>query len=178
MSAPPRVRIHYLRPPDREQLFEQVVVHEDPEVIVTLAESVSYDPPLVIDGAVALENGSPAVWFTFPGRWHDVGAFHRADGTFTGYYANVLTPPRIEGREWWTTDLFLDVWLSADGARRLLDEEELEAAECAGHVSPGLAARARAEAQELMARAEAGLWPPEVVRVWTLERARLQSSTR
>ena len=63
------------------------------------------------EAEVALERGSDAVWFTFPGLWHDIGRFHRSDGTFTGIYANILTPPLIQpDGVWHTTDLFLDLW--------------------------------------------------------------------
>jgi predicted RNA-binding protein associated with RNAse of E/G family len=90
----------------------QEQVHAEPGVRVTLLEQAELAQPLLIDGRVVLEAGSPAVWFTFPGAWHDIGRFHRADGTFTGIYGNVLTPVRfLDERTWETTDLFLDVWL-------------------------------------------------------------------
>ena len=130
--------------------------------------------PSVIDGAVALEPGSPIVWFSFPGAWHDVGRFHRADGTFTGLYANVLTPVEgIEGAGWVTTDLFLDVWIPATGGdARILDEDELQDALERGWIDAATASRARAEATRLVEAAAAGAWPPRLVHDWTLDRAR------
>jgi predicted RNA-binding protein associated with RNAse of E/G family len=169
--SPARVRIHYRRIPDREQIFDQRVVLERDDVIVTLTDPMQIDSPMLIDGAPALEAGSRVVWFTFPECWHDVGRFHLADGSFTGCYGNVLTPPRILGSTWYTTDLFLDVWLPANGPPKLLDERELEEAEARSHIDEGLAGRARDEAHMLLARARSGDWPPPVVREWTLERA-------
>jgi len=166
-----RVRIHYRRLPDREQIFDQRVLLERSDVIVTLTDPMSLDSPMLIDGAPALEHGSRVVWFTFPGQWHDVGRFHLADGSFTGCYGNVLTPPRILGNAWYTTDLFLDVWVPPHGAPQLLDEDELEEAKARSHIDDGLARRARDEAASLLERAGRGDWPPEVVREWTLERA-------
>lgn len=128
--------------------------------------------PVLVDGIPVLESGSPVIWFTFPGLWHDIGRFHRPDGEFTGLYANVLTPVRIEGDAWYTTDLFLDVFITPSGGVRLLDADELEAAERAGAIDPHLARQARAEADRLVRAASAGNWPPAVVREWTLERAR------
>jgi uncharacterized protein len=125
-----------------------------------------------VAGRPVLEAGSPVIWFTFPGRWHDVGRFHRPDGAFTGYYANVLTPVRIRGDLWETTDLFLDVFLTPTDAIHLLDADELAEAERARWIEPGLVARARTEAESLMRAARAGRWPPAVVREWTLERVR------
>ncbi len=171
MSERPRVEIYYRRPPDREQVFDQEVVHEDGEVIVTLARSMTFDAPMRIDGEVALESGSSVVWFTFPGAWHDIGRFYKGDGTFAGYYANVLTPVEIEGRVWRTTDLYLDVWLSASGELQPLDEEEFEEAVARELIDRATATRAREEATRIIADAEAGSWPPPVVREWTLERA-------
>lgn len=131
------------------------------------------ESPLEVDGRVVLEDGSPAVWFTFPGEWHDVGRFHRADGTFTGIYANILTPVRLlDDTTWETTDLFLDVWLPRDGAPGVLDEDELADAEQAGAIDGELARQARAEAERLRRLAVEQEWPPGIVSEWTLERVR------
>ncbi len=173
MGDPPLIDIHYLRPPDREQIFTQHLIWDDAEVKITFSTDLSFEPPIRIDGDVVLETGSEVIWFTFPGAWHDVGLFHRADGTFTGTYANILTPCAFEeGGTWRTTDLFLDVWRDPTGRVQILDEEELEEAEARGWVTEEVARRARAEALALKQQAEAGLWPPPVVREWTLARAR------
>lgn len=172
----PTVRIDYLRPPDRREAFVQRLLLDTPEVKVTLAERVPFDPPIRIHGGIALEAGSDAVWFTFPGRWHDIGRFHRADGAFTGIYANILTPPIIlSGGRWETTDLFLDVWVDPRGRLSVLDEDQLSEALGAGWVSREHAARARAEVEWIRQEFGAGRWPPPVVREWTLERARQSS---
>jgi predicted RNA-binding protein associated with RNAse of E/G family len=171
VSAERRARIHYRRLPDSERIYDQRIVLERDDVIVTLSEPLTLDAPMLIEGTPALERGSRALWFTFPGCWHDVGRFHRADGTFTGIYANILTPPHIEGADWYTTDLFLDVWLPAGGAVMLLDEDELAEAISLGHIEVGLARSAREEADRLLGLAARGDWPPRVVREWTLERA-------
>ena len=170
MSDRPQIRIHYRRPPNRIQVFEQTLVHDGDDVKVTLARAMPYEPPMRIEGQVVLELGSDVVWFTFPGQWHDVGRFHRADGTFTGLYANILTPPVLDGPEWDTTDLFLDVWMSRDGNALLLDEDELDEALGREWVDADTAARALAEAHRLLEGARAGTWPPPAVREWTLAR--------
>ena len=172
MSAPERVQIHYKRPPDREQIFDQAVVHEDVDVIVTLAEAMDFDPPKRIQGEIALETGSSVVWFTFPGMWHDIGRFHRADSTFTGLYANVLTPPEIDRRTWHTTDLYLDVWLSTTGEALLLDEDEFQEAVGRGLIDEKTSTRARWEADSILERVKDGSGPPAIVHEWTLDRAR------
>lgn len=166
------VTIHYRRPPDRVEVFEQAVVDDDGACVVTFLASAKLKKLMEVGGRVVLEPGSPIVWFTWRGdAWHDVGRFHRADGTFTGVYANVLTPVRMEGAGWDTTDLFLDVWVDADGVE-ILDRDEFDAALAAGWIDAATAARALAEAERLADDARRGTWPPVAVREWTVERAR------
>jgi predicted RNA-binding protein associated with RNAse of E/G family len=167
----PRVRIHYKRLPDRETIYDQRVVLERPDVVVTLGEPADLPMPLTYDGNVMLDVGALAVWFTFPGSWHDIARFHDATGSFTGIYANVLTPPVLNGAVWHTTDLFLDVWIPDGGSAVLLDEDELQSAIDSGTVDPEIAKRARMEADRLVDAAARGLWPPPIVSAWTLKRA-------
>jgi predicted RNA-binding protein associated with RNAse of E/G family len=118
------------------------------------------------------------IWFTYPGRMHDVGIFHDAAGRFTGYYANILTPVVFHSTlEWETTDLFLDVWLGRDGKAHLLDEAELKVAVQNGWLDRQTAANARAEAERLMDAIAAGEFPSADVREWNLERVRTQVPT-
>ena len=172
LPAGSTVRIHYRRLPDREQLFRQIVVDDAGEYVVTLLSAARLSRPVTVDGRVVLEPGAPIVWFTYRGLWHDIGRFHRADGTFTGIYANVLTPVEMEGARWETTDLCLDVWQGADGRVEVLDEEELREAERQGWGDDETSLRARDEAARLAREARAGEWPPAHVHAWTLERAR------
>ncbi len=168
-----------------------------PDVKVTLARDVPFPSPVTIDGRTVLEPGADAVWFTFPGRWHDIGRFHRADGTFTGLYANILTPPSLDAGEggapsegsggggdeedpvvWHTTDLFLDLWLPPGGGVTVLDEDQLAEAEAEGWVSREQARAARNEARRLVREHGRGSWPPAVVEEWTRERALATSGGR
>src|SRR5690606_31395584 len=80
---PRPVRIHYRRPPDRETVFRQVLVHEG-DALVTWVRAAGAARTTRAGGAEVLWHDSPVVWFTFPGLWHDIGRFHRPDGTFTG----------------------------------------------------------------------------------------------
>ncbi len=167
------VTIHYHRPPDREDVFVQRLVERTGSTIITFMERTPLARTLRVRRRIALENGSPVVWFTFPGCWHDIGLFHRADGRYTGTYANILTPVRLlDATTWSTTDLFLDVWVDLSGEASILDEDEFRHAIQRGWLEPGLAARARAEAELLLRAARAGEWPPPVVRDWTLDRVR------
>lgn len=173
------VRIHYRRLPDREQVFEQAVLEDAGGHVVTFLEAARLTRPVTAGGEVVLEPGAPVVWFTYRGdAWHDVGRFHLADGTFTGFYANVLTPVEMRAGRWDTTDLALDVWAGADGAVEVLDRDEFDEAVRRGWMDAATAARALAEAESLAAAARAGLWPPGHVRAWDLARAREQTTRR
>lgn len=153
---------------------------------MTLARDIQFESPVTVGDEVVLATGSDAVWFTFPGRWHDIGRFHLPEGTFTGLYANILTPPLLGpatddpgGRAVWrTTDLFLDVWIPRAGGLRVLDREQLDDAEARGWVSAEEARRARKEVQEIRDARRTDEWPPSVVYEWTLERARAASGPR
>ena len=158
------VEIRYHRPPGRLQVFRQHHIHEDDGVVVTFARDMVFEQIMRIEGDVVLEDGSDVVWFTFPGVWHDIGRFHRADGAFTGIYANVLTPPVMNGLVWETTDLFLDIWLGPDGSAVLLDAVGRE------WLEEETARRARDEARTILEAAGRGAWPPPVVSEWTRER--------
>lgn len=166
------ITIRYRRLPARVQRFTQALVARAPGCVVTLLDAVELARPMHVGGALVLEPGSPIVWFTFPGRWHDVGRFHLRDGTFSGFYANVIRPAVMEGDRWSITDLCLDVWRGADGAVALLDEDEFEGAVAAAWLDAATAERARHEAEALLAGARSGTWPSPEVHAWTLGRAR------
>jgi predicted RNA-binding protein associated with RNAse of E/G family len=172
----PLVQIRYLHPPDREELFSQPLVYDDGRVKVSYAPRIVTRAAIQIDSDLVLERGSDIVWFTFPGEWHDIGRFHLADGTFTGVYANILTPARFESEHaWTTTDLFLDIWLprrSAGSTPQVLDQDEFDLAVESGWIDEETRVRALAEVERILEATAAGAWPPPVVNAWPLERVR------
>lgn len=175
------VDIHYRRIGRPAETYRQLVLESGLAGIVTFQSHTPIETPVRVDGATILEPGSPVVWFTFPGAWYDIGLFHRTDGTFTGVYANILTPVEFVGEAAWaTTDLCLDLWVPPGGKAMLLDVAELEEAEAASRVDCELAGRARAEAAALLRDHRVGRWPPRVVGEWSLARAleRMPDRTR
>lgn len=173
MADHPNVEIHYRRPPDDTQLFIQPELYRDEDVIVTYLDRTPLTRTSRVRGRPILEDGSPVVWFTFPGVWHDIARFHRVDGTFTGIYANILTPVTfIEPRVWDTTDLFLDLWLEPGHAPLVLDRDEFDEALELGWIDDSTARSALEETERLLELTATGEWPPPVVEEWTLERAR------
>ena len=168
------MRLNYRRLPARLTVFEQYLVHEDDAVMVTFAEHTDIPRDLVVDGNTILEPGAPVIWFTFPGAHYDIGRFHLRDDRFTGLYANIITPVQFTSRlEWETTDLFLDIWLAANGAAPvLLDEDELATATSEGVIDTVGAQDSRGEANRLLEAWRLRSWPPRVVYEWDLARAR------
>ena len=168
------MRLNYRRLPARLTVFEQYLIHEDDSVRVTFAEHTDIPRDITVNGNTILEPGAPVVWFTFPGAHYDIGRFHLCDQRFTGLYANLITPVQFTSRlEWETTDLFLDVWLAADGAAPvLLDDDELEAAITEDVMDAATAGDVRNEARRLLEAWRLNSWPPPVVHDWDLERVR------
>lgn len=166
------IEIHYHRPPGRLDVFHQRLVVDRQECKVTLHENTALPGPLRVGEALIYEPGAPIVWFVFPGAWHDVGRFHLADGTFTGYYVNLIAPPDFEGDVWTMYDLCLDLWVDPSGDHAVLDRDEFDEAVDRGWIDRATADRARHELETLVAGIADGNWPPEIVRAHDLTRAR------
>jgi predicted RNA-binding protein associated with RNAse of E/G family len=165
-----RVRIHYHRPDRDTTVFEERLVLDRPDVKVTLLEAHHGKDAFAGDRLI-LPTGAPVVWFVYPRLCRDVGRFHLGDGTFTGWYTNLRAPIRMDGNDWYCTDLFLDHWLPADGSPPMwLDEDELDAARDAGVVGAADLELVRRERAALESQLGTG-WPPALARDLDLEQA-------
>lgn len=159
----------FLRPPDRRVTIRtRLLDARDDRLVVT--HEIAPSKPLVVRGETVIARGYRAVWFLFKGRPYDVGRFYRPDGTWTGYYADVLEPVRWRGADPRTleplVDLFLDLWIAPDGEYTVLDEDEFADAIAAGRLTDGQIAHARRVIAELTAAAARGRFPPPVVRTY------------
>jgi predicted RNA-binding protein associated with RNAse of E/G family len=178
LTAVSVVEIRYTRPPTRLTTYRQSLVHRAADCIVTYMERAALQRSVTVRDRVVLENGAPAIWFTFPDAWYDIGLVHTRAGSITGWYTNILTPVEfLTPLVWATTDLLVDVWLDDERAE-LLDLDELSEAEHRNVVTPATAARARAEAQRILTLCRAGAWPPPGCRDWSLDRVRAVLSGR
>ena len=60
-------------------------------------------------------------------KWYNVfEIYDRDDGKLKGWYCNITKPAVVEDNSVSYVDLALDLWVSADGKRTVLDEDELE----------------------------------------------------
>jgi predicted RNA-binding protein associated with RNAse of E/G family len=168
----PRVEIHYRRPPDRLDVFLQDLVVDRPDYKVTLHDPATVETTLTVGEDVVYEPGAAIVWFVFPDEWHDLGRFHLKDGTFTGYYVNLITPVRLEGTTWKMFDLCLDLWVDVAGRFQVLDQDEFDEAVDRHWIDQTTAERARSELDRVITQVRGSNWPPEIVREYDLARVR------
>ena len=111
-------------------------------------------PPVALP-YVTIETGDVVIEDFYADQWRNVMAFHAgATGKLKGWYANVTRPAQISDDviEW--VDLALDVWMSADGDLRILDEDEFEALvpELEAEIAATALAEADRAADDLRAR--------------------------
>ncbi len=123
-------------------------------------------------GEIVLDSGYWAVWFLFKNRPFDVGRFYRPDGSWTGYYADILEPVRWEGSDPATLqpiiDLFLDLWIAPDGRYSVLDEDEFEEAGSLGYLTGEQIGHARSVLLDLIEATKRGEFPPALVKEFRL----------
>ncbi|MEW2032008.1 DUF402 domain-containing protein [Streptomyces roseifaciens] len=107
-------------------------------------------------GFVRFERGDVFTEHYWRDRWYAVKEVRTADSTLKGWYCDITRPAQITPDGVVSTDLHLDLWVSADGATVLrLDEDEFEESGLESH-DPPAAARARAALDELERVALAG----------------------
>ena len=162
------------RGPERADTYSQELLLDEPDVKITVQVLDRAFPPTRIDRETTLRPDAMLVWYLWPGRWYEIGAFFDRRGVFRGHYVNFIRPPTF-GDRWLVDDLFLDVWVPADGPPTVLDEDELAEAVSRGLVTPEEEERIRRLAAEIVERAARGSrwcvrrWPPRVVRRWTAD---------
>ena len=168
----PQVEIRYHRLPDRLDVFVQDLVIDEPDHKVTLHDPSTLTAPLTVGERIIYEPGAPIVWYLFPTAWYDIGGFHLRDGTFTGYYVNLITPPQLEERTWTLFDLCLDVWIDRAGDFVVLDQDEFDEAVDSRWLDVTTAEAARHELDRVLQAVASGRFPPPLVRHYPLQRVR------
>lgn len=167
-DATPRRRLTFelLRPPDRRSRFEVDLLSADEQILV-LSHLVHPKHSLMYRGEEVIADGYRAIWFLFKDQPYDIGRFYRPDGSWIGYYVDVLEPVRWQGADAemleTLVDLFLDVWIAPEGSYEVLDEDEFEEALGLGHITDAQAEHARRVLHDIVDRVQRGNFLPDVV---------------
>ncbi len=165
------IHYEYHRPGKPTARFDQWLVLDRPDAKVLLTER--YDgPEITMSGRVVQATGGSMIWFVFPGKWHDIGRFHLDDGSFTGWYTNLIRPVEISGERWTGHDLFLDLWQGAGGEHHWLDVDELEEAHRTHLIDALTRKRVLNEQTMIDLQVRMNAWPPPIARDIDLAQAR------
>jgi len=155
-----KLHLRYIRLPNQVLDIHDDLVYKSEKVIVGKGEITS-EHSVVFDGEVVLSRGFQIVYFELMGKWFTIGKIRDLQGRYTGYYCDIVTPPRLlddGGVE--LTDLFLDLWVSPDLRFKVLDEEELENAFSKGWITKQLYDKAKEELEKLIHIVRQGKFPP------------------
>lgn len=150
----PAVNVHILWAPTPRLVYAASVLFDDGDHIVVRAP---WQEPNDRDvGYVLFERGDQWTEHYWRSRWYSVKEIHRSDGTFKGWYCDIARPLRVRGDQLYSEDLYLDVWVSADGQTVLrLDEDEFAESGLADR-DPAAAAAAESAFDDLVRLAERG----------------------
>ncbi len=172
-----QINYEYRRPGKATTEFVEWLVLDRADAKVLLLEEYT-GPEVRVDGVPILASGAPIVWYIFPERWHDIGRFHLADGTHSGWYTNLCLPVEIGPERWVGNDLFLDLWQPAHGEPQWLDEDELDQAVRSRLIDPATRRRIQNERTMIELQVKQGAWPPPVARDVDLAQARVLKETQ
>lgn len=76
---------------------------------------------------IVLKRNDRFVETFYTDKWYNIfEIYDRDDGKMKGWYCNITMPAIIEDGHVSYVDLALDLWVSAEGRRTVLDEDELE----------------------------------------------------
>jgi protein associated with RNAse G/E len=103
--------------------YEGVVLHRA-ENQITLEALFNRDDMPFMD--IILKRNDRFVETFYSDRWYNIfEIYDRDDGKFKGFYCNIGKPAIIGDDFVSYVDLALDLWVSANGAQTVLDEDEL-----------------------------------------------------
>ncbi|GAB3685039.1 ribonuclease E/G [Salinarchaeum chitinilyticum] len=144
-----RLAIHHGKPDGRKLVLGSGEVTEyDPEGSLTVRREISSSGEY--DGlGTDREPGDVAITKLEEGRWWYPTAYRGEDGQRKGTYVNVCTPVELFPDAARYVDLHVDVIDPPEGEVYVVDEDELDGAVEAGHVSEALAERARGTAERV-----------------------------
>jgi len=158
------VILRLIRPPGDVVEFQQELIEDRGNLIVSKFAFEDLDEPTIMEGREVVANGYHAILFEFFEPPLEILKIYDRDAKLTGYYCNVNTKPsRFEGG-YEIIDLFIDVFVFPDMRYQILDEEEFETAVREGWITSEQERLARKTVDRLVADIKARTFPPAVVR--------------
>lgn len=104
--------------------YDSEVLHRDENSITVEAFFNRDDMPFQ---EIILKRNDRFVETFYTDKWYNIfEIYDRDDGALKGWYCNITKPAVIEDGHVSYVDLALDLWVSANGRRTVLDEDELE----------------------------------------------------
>jgi hypothetical protein len=140
------VRVSLVKEPRAGVRYPARVLSDDGNRLVVRAQWAG--PPVRDLGFVTFERGDVFTEFYWRDRWYAIKVVTASDGRLKGWYCDVTRPAVVHQGMVEVVDLDLDLWRSADGAVRRLDEDEFAASGLARR-DPAAARRAEAALDEL-----------------------------
>ena len=116
----------------KKNLADEVTWQYDGEVLKREENSITVEAFFNRDDLpfqdIVLKRNDRFVETFYTDKWYNVfEIYDRDDGKLKGWYCNITKPAVVEDGFVAYVDLALDLWVSADGKRTVLDEDELEA---------------------------------------------------
>ncbi len=104
--------------------YEGVVLKRDGNSVTIEAFFNRDDMPFQ---EIVLKRNDRFVETFYTDKWYNIfEIYDRDDGKLKGWYCNITMPAVIEDGHISYVDMALDLWVSAEGRRTVLDEDELE----------------------------------------------------
>lgn len=115
----------------KKNLADEVTWQYDSEVLRRDNNSITVEAFFNRDDMpfqeIILKRNDRFVETFYTDKWYNIfEIYDRDDGKLKGWYCNITKPAIIEDISVSYVDLALDLWVSADGKRKVLDEDELE----------------------------------------------------
>lgn len=97
--------------------------------------------------------------YCFFREFFDILEYKQENSEILGYYCDIVTPLEKKGKNYFMTDLLLDLWITSTGKLIELDMDEFETT-CIDRIIPeALIDNARKSFQRVRREAESGLFP-------------------
>lgn len=131
MKTHNNVFIHFIRPGKSETIFTEGLVNENERFLHTISH-ISRDVGIQWSRTVWQPNGmltedqviATVRKHLFFHEWFAIMQLFDAGDQLLGTYCDMLTPLEKRGKEYFLTDLFLDLWVAPDGRFKELDWDE------------------------------------------------------